>query len=171
MGFLGQGFSNCGSHKATWRQLNDTTHTHNHTHTVPRAGRYTKINYELRYCSVRLSHRKGRDFKTYVACFEARTRTSCNNRGSQSNCSLLKCSVRIINEKQLSHFTALCSAWDCIHRKIQMLRKLYQVGCLLISIVCLNSALYLSERCKEFVVFVPSYAFHMYGLSRAQKRG
>ncbi len=56
MGFLGQGFSNCGSHKATWRQLNDT-------HTVPRAGRYTKINYELRYCSVRFSNRKGRDLK------------------------------------------------------------------------------------------------------------
>ncbi len=58
MGFLGQGFSNCGSHKATWQQLNDT-HTHN-THTVPRAGRYTKINSELRYCSVRFSDRKGR---------------------------------------------------------------------------------------------------------------
>ncbi len=38
------------------------THTHN-THTVPRAGRYTKINYELRYCSVRFSNRKGRDLK------------------------------------------------------------------------------------------------------------
>ncbi len=66
MGFLGQGFSNCGSHNATWRQLNDThthtQHTHN-THTVPRAGRYTKINYELRYCSVRFSNRKGRDLK------------------------------------------------------------------------------------------------------------
>ncbi len=61
MGFLGQEFSNCGSNKATWRQLNDT-HTHN-THTVPRAGRYTKINYELRYCSVRFSNRKGRDLK------------------------------------------------------------------------------------------------------------
>ncbi len=45
-----------GSHKATWRQLNDT-------HTVPRAGRFTKINYELRYCSVRFSNRKGRDLK------------------------------------------------------------------------------------------------------------
>ncbi len=59
MGFLVQGFSNCGSHKATWRQLNDT---HN-THTVPRAGRYTKINYELRYCSVRFSNQKGWDLK------------------------------------------------------------------------------------------------------------
>ncbi len=36
MGFLGQGFSNCGSHKTTWQQLNDT-------HTVPRAGRYTRL--------------------------------------------------------------------------------------------------------------------------------
>ncbi len=79
-----------------------------HTHTVPRAGQYTKINYELRYCSVRFSNRK--EFKTYIACFEAWARTSCNNRGSQSNCSLLKCWVCIINEKKLSHFTALCSA-------------------------------------------------------------
>ncbi len=47
-----------GSHKATWRQLNDK-----HTHRVPRAGRYTKINYELRYCSVRFSNCKGRDLK------------------------------------------------------------------------------------------------------------
>ncbi len=39
------------------------THTHTHTHTVPRAGRYTKINYELRYCSVRFSNHKGRDLK------------------------------------------------------------------------------------------------------------
>ncbi len=30
-----------------------------------------------------------------------------------------------------------------------------------ISIVCLNSALYLSERCKEFVVFVLSYAYKL----------
>ncbi len=30
---------------------------------VPRAGRYTKINYELRYCSVRFSNRKGLDLK------------------------------------------------------------------------------------------------------------
>ncbi len=49
-----------GSHKATWRQLNDT---HTHTHTVPRAGQYTKINYELRYCSVRFSNRKGQNLK------------------------------------------------------------------------------------------------------------
>ncbi len=62
MGFLGQGFANCGSHKATWRQLNDT-HTHTHRDTVSRAGRYTKINYELRYCSVRFSNRKDRDLK------------------------------------------------------------------------------------------------------------
>ncbi len=41
-----------------------------------------------------------------------------------------------------------------------MLRKLYQVGCSLISIVCLNSALYLSERCKEFVVFVHMHLIH-----------
>ncbi len=65
MGFLGQGFSNCGSHKATWRQLNDR---HN-THTVPRAGRYTKINYELRYCSVRFSNQRP-GFKTCVACLK-----------------------------------------------------------------------------------------------------
>ncbi len=60
---LGEGFSNCGqqgrSHKATWRQLNDT-------HTVPRAGRYTKNNYKLRYCSVRFANRKGRDLKRRV---------------------------------------------------------------------------------------------------------
>ncbi len=49
---VGQG----GSHKATWPQVNDT-------HSVPWAGRYTKINYELRYCSVRFSNHKGQDLK------------------------------------------------------------------------------------------------------------
>ncbi len=41
--------------------------------------------------------------------FEARVRTSCNNIGSQSNCSLLKCWVCIINEKKLSlHCAVFC---------------------------------------------------------------
>ncbi len=40
---------------------------------------------------------------------------------------LIKGLVRIIDEKKLAHFTALCSAWDCIYLKIQMLGKLFQV--------------------------------------------
>ncbi len=84
--------------------------THTQTHTVPRAGRYTKINYELRYCSVRFSNRKGRDLKHALRVLKrGRARVVITVR-SQSDGSLLKCSVRIINEKKLSHFTALCSA-------------------------------------------------------------
>ncbi len=61
----------------------------------------------------------------------------------------------LINEKKLAHFTALCSAGDCIHRKIQMLLKLFQVClCSCISIVCLNSALCLSERCSLLFSFL-----------------
>ncbi len=92
---VGQG----GSHKTTWRQLNDT-------HRVPRAGWYTKINYELRYCSVRFSNRKGWDLKHSLRVLK-RGRARVVITGSQSDGSLLKCSVRIINEKKLSHFTAV----------------------------------------------------------------
>ncbi len=64
--------------------------THTHTHTVPRAGRYTKINYELRYCSVRFSNRKGQDLKhTLRVLKRGRARvvifkiiTSCNIQNS-----------------------------------------------------------------------------------------
>ncbi len=56
---VGQG----GSHKATWRQLNET-HTHTHTQFLGLDDiQRLKINYELRYCSVRFSNRKGRDLK------------------------------------------------------------------------------------------------------------
>ncbi len=67
-------------------------------------------------------------FKTCLACFEARARTSCNNSEGLRATSLLKGLVRIINEKKLAHFTMLYSAWDCIHRNILMLWKLFQVG-------------------------------------------
>ena len=64
-----------------------------------------------------------------LCVFEARARTSCNYSEGLRATSLLKgSSVRIINEKKLTHFNALYSAWDCIHQKIQMLRKCFQVG-------------------------------------------
>ncbi len=45
-------------------------------------------------------------------------------------------------------YTGVFKLWvatSCIHQKIQMLQKLFQV-CSFISIICLNSVLYLSER-------------------------
>ncbi len=73
-----------------------------------------------------LNRSKVRDFKTCLPCFEVWARTS-NGEGLRAT-SLLKGSVQIINENKLTVFTALYSAWDCIHRKIPRLRKLFQVG-------------------------------------------
>ncbi len=95
-------------------------------HTVQsRAARYTNINHELWYCLVRFLNHKGRDLK-HCVCFETRARTTFYNR-DVSEWQFIKCSVHIIDEKKLAHFTALCSAWDYINLKIQMLRKLFQV--------------------------------------------
>ncbi len=44
-----------------------------HTRARARAGRYTNINYELRYCSVQFSNRKGRDLK-HALCVSKRGR-------------------------------------------------------------------------------------------------
>ncbi len=127
------------------------------TYTVQsRATQYTNINYELRYCLVRFLNHKGRDLKHELRVLKPRHALVAITE-MVSEWRFIKGSVRIIDEKKLAHFTALCSAWDCINRKIIMLQKLFQ-ACSFSSIssVWTGHCLYLRNILYIFSVYLKS---------------
>ncbi len=130
---VNQGFSNCGSRPTCGSQSGTRWVAQSHLaaakfafqwNTVQsRAARYTNINYELRYCLVRFLNHKGRNLKHELRVLKCgRAQVAITEMVSEWR--FIK---GIIDEKKIAHFTALCSAQDCINLKIQILRKLFQV--------------------------------------------
>ncbi len=81
------------------------------THTVQsRAARYTNINDELRCYLLRFFNHKGRDLKhEFCVLKHGRAQVAITEMVSKRRF-INKGSVRVIDEKKLAHFTALCSA-------------------------------------------------------------
>ncbi len=91
-----------------------------------RAARYTNINYELRYCLVRFFNHKGHDLKHELRVLKPGRTLVAITEMSQSEGSLNARSALLMRRNLLTSLR-LCSAWDCINRKILMLQKLFQV--------------------------------------------
>ncbi len=139
------GFSNCGSwptcvlqSRTRWVTQSQLAaakfafqwHTSRASHfndtAQSRAARYTNINYELRYCLAQFFNHKGRDLKHELRVLKPGCALVAITE-MVSEWRFIKGSVCIIDEKKLAHFTALCSAWDCINREILTFQKLFQV--------------------------------------------
>ncbi len=118
------------------------------TYTVPKGLDYIQrwtTNCDIAQCDFRIAKA---GFNTCVACLEARVSMSwrlITVRVSEGQ------SVCIINEEKLAHFTALCSAWD-------YLKTVLGIS---VSIICLNSAMYRSERCKLMSLFFSFLHLHL----------
>ncbi len=133
--YVKQGFSNCGSWPACGSQSRTRWFAQSHlaafafqwhTQFRSRPTQYTNINYELRYCLVRFLNHKRSRFKIRVAFFESR-RALVEITEMVSEWQFIKGSSALLMRRKLAHFTALCSARDCINRKIIILQKLFQV--------------------------------------------